>query len=371
MSMPPESDPSPKNGYQTSQSQPPIEPIGVATPPPPPPNYPYAAYPAPGPASKRAGVVSRVFGGLIGSVLLISIGMNIYFSIWFASIMAGPTESAYMEGDVDSRIVVIPIKGMIDSSTADFVHKVFKALRDDLPKAIVLRVDSGGGSVGASDRIWYEITQFKNETQVPVVASFGSVAASGGYYVAVPADYIMAEPTTITGSIGVIVEAFTVQELLNKIGVTPEIVIATEATKKDIFSPWRSWTEDDRQALRSILDSAYDRFVDIVAKGRSDLDLDSVKRLATGEVYTAREAKENKLIDGNGYLDAAIDKAKELAGIAVKVQPMVTVMSPPHNLGLLGSLSTATPNPNSITGRRIQQWVGELSTPRIEYRWVP
>jgi len=314
-------------------------------------------------------MMGRLVTGLITSVLLFSIGLNIYLGMWFVAVMSGPTESTYLSGDDRYRIVILPIKGMIDSDTASFVHDALKSLRKNKPLAIVLRVDSGGGGVAASDRIWHDLVSYMEESQVPVVASFGTVAASGGYYVAAPSDYIIAEPSTITGSIGVIAHMFTVQELLKKIGVTPEIIVATHAVRKDMLSPMRDWTEEDRRALRVILDSSYDRFIDIVAKGRENLSPEQVKRLATGEIYTSQQALENRLIDGHGYLGTAIDKACELAGISEDIEPLVTMMSPPRSLSLLGGLS-APVGLKSITSQGVRRWIGELGAPRIEYRWV-
>lgn len=359
----------PDDPNTASQTRSPVDPSGVLAPP----SYGPTYYPPPPPAAapKRGGIITRVLTGLVGSLLVMSVVLNIYLGAWFASMMAGPTEATYAEGDHDNRIVVLPIKGMIDSTTANFVHDALKALRENPPKAVVLRVDSGGGGVSASDRIWHEMVQFKEEVKVPIVASFGSIAASGGYYVAAPANYIFAEPTTITGSIGVIAQAMTVQELMKKIGVTPELIIATGSTKKDMLNPMRAWTDEDREALRRILDNAYNRFVDVVAKGRTALTLDQIKQLATGEVFTADQAVQNQLIDEQGFVDAAIEKAKDLAGIGADVAPWVTVISPPRSLSLLGALSTHRPGVESINAGQIRRWANELTAPHIEYRWIP
>ncbi len=331
--------------------------------PPPPPPVPVR--------SKTGGLLSRVLTGVITSVLFLSIGLNFYLGAWFASSMAGPSESTYTAGDWDRRIVILPINGMIDADTAKFVHQALKNLCEDPPRAVVLRVNSGGGSVAASDRIWHDVVTFKDQTRVPVVASFGSVAASGGYYIAAPADYIIAEPSTITGSIGVIAQAFTVQELLGKIGVKPELIVSTQSTKKDMLNPVREWTPQDRQMLRSILDHAYDQFVGVVEQGRRGLDKQQVQQLATGEVYTAQQAQANQLIDAQGYLDAAIVKARELAGIGQDEEPMVTIMSPPRGLSLFGAIRSPVTDPGSIGTPLIRRWLTDLSTPQIEYRWVP
>ncbi len=371
MSAPSDSNPPTPPDQEPPPHRPEIDPVGVLSPPLPPPRSGWSGYVPGGPPSKRTGIIGRVVTGLVSSLLLISIAMNIYLGTWFAAAMAGPSESTYTQGDKDKRVVILPISGMIDKSVASFVRHALEALREDKPRAVVLRVDSGGGSVAASDRIWHELVMFKEQAGIPIVASFGAVAASGGYYISAPADFIVAEPTTITGSIGVIAQAFTLERLLNKIGVKPELIVATGADKKDMLNPMRAWTDDDRHALRSILDQAHRRFIDIVAQGRANLNAEGVKRLATGEVYTSGQAQQNMLIDQQGYLDTAIAKAKELAGISPTEHPLVTIMSPSRSLSVWRALGTsAMPHPPAVTSGQVRQWIGELSTPHIEYRWV-
>lgn len=356
-------------GPSTAGSGGPSTPPGTQPPPPPPwwPPYP----PGPPPVSRRRQIFTRVVSGLITSTFIFSIVLNIYLVMMVASMFAGPSESTYAEGDRRRRIVIVPINGAIGDQTAKFVHAALKRLRDDPPKAVILRVDSPGGGVAASDRIWHELVQFKQETQIPLVASFGASATSGGYYISAPADHILAEPTTVTGSIGVIAQAFTLQELLHKVGITPEIVAATAATKKDRLNPMREWTDEDRAVLRKILDDAYERFVDVVAQGRQGrLTAEEVRALATGEVYTCAQAISNKLVDEQGYLDAAIAKAKELAGIPADVTPMVTTMAPSESLGWLGLLRGPGQDLDAVSGRQLRQWLQELMVPRIEYLHV-
>ena len=317
---------------------------------------------------RRAGVLGRVSRGLVGTLLLISLLMNFYLGAFFASAVSGPRESTYLDGDQENRIVILPIEGMIDDDTAKFVHTALTKLRDNPPKGIVLRVSSGGGGVSASDRIWHDLIAFKDEFDVPIVASFGTMAASGGYYVAAPADKILAEPTTITGSIGVIAQAFTVQDLLQKVGVQPEIIAATDATKKDLLNPMRAWTDTDRDTLRMILDDAYERFVEIVAAGRTSLTIEEVREIATGEVFTSAQALENKLVDAEGYMGDAIDAVKELAGIPSDVDPLVTKISQSTRFSWLGGMGGAIDAPIMISAHNIRRWIGELETPRFEYR---
>lgn len=358
--------------------RPPIDPTGSAAPPPPP-GPPANMWPPPPQHrddAKRSTVTHKVMTSLITSVLLISIVMNVYFAIFLAASMKpGAIEKVYDKGDTDQRIVIVPIDGLIDDSTAKFVRDAVHALREDAPKAIVLRVESGGGTVGASDRIWHELTRMQKDLSIPVVASFGSIAASGGYYVAAPADHIFAEPTTITGSIGVMANVFTVHEMLEKIGVSPEVMAATESSEKTVANDiTRAWTDKDRELVRHILDTARERFVEIVQQGRAGkMTPEQILEATTGKVFTAREALDGNLVDEEGYLDAAIDHAKKLAKIDAAIDPHVTIMEPVGGFGLLGLLGSnrGVKVDAPLSSRQIRRWLAELSAPRVEYRLGP
>jgi protease-4 len=326
-------------------------------PPPPPPGYGPMLF-AP-PPKRGGGVLARVGTALISTILIASIVLNVYLAILVASFTRGVHEQVYQAGDAKQRIVVLPIKGLIDDETFSQVRQSLDALKKNLPKAMILRVDSSGGYVSPSDRIWHALCEFKQETGIPIVASFGSVAASGGYYVATPADHIIAEPTTITGSIGVIAQAFTFQELLTKVGVKPEVIPSTQSTKKDVLNPLRDWTENDRVKIRLVLDHAYEQFVAVVVQGRKAvLSEAQVRELANGDVYTVDQAIENKLVDEKGYLDAAITKAATLAGLPTGAPPHVTVVTPPQKISLM-NLMAQTHDPRGA-GVDLNQAAGSL-----------
>lgn len=330
--------------------------------------------PPPPPRPRRGSFLGRVFTGLVTTVLVVSLLANFYLGMFFVSMTSGASELTYEKGDDDHRIAIVPVQGVIASDMANFIRTALKHLReaDPRPDAVVLRVVSPGGTISGSDEIWHELTKFKDETKIPIVASFGSLAASGGYYISAPSDYIVAEPTTITGSIGVIAQAFTIEELLQKVGVKPEVITATEATKKDMLDFTRAWTDADRTALRGLLDHGYERFVSIVQQGRPQQfkTVDDVKKLATGEVFTADKAKELKLIDSIGYLEDAIDKAGQLAKLPAGVKPTVTIIRQPASLfSLLGVSAPAQSQPRSFTPDDVRDMLSELGTPRLEYRW--
>ncbi|MEO0587048.1 MAG: S49 family peptidase, partial [Planctomycetota bacterium] len=202
--------------------QPPIDPTGVATPPPPPPGY-YPAPPAAAPAKGGLGsVFLRVGVSVLLSLFLLSVVANVYQGVLIASLTTGLQEARYAGTDSSQgRVVILPVEGVIDATMADYVRDAVDSLLADPPKAVILRVESGGGGVTASDQIWHELARLETEadTPIPVVASFGGIAASGGYYIAADADHIMLERTGITGSIGVIAQVPTVAGLLDKVGV--------------------------------------------------------------------------------------------------------------------------------------------------------
>ncbi|MSQ15916.1 MAG: signal peptide peptidase SppA [Dehalococcoidia bacterium] len=182
-------------------------------------------------------------------------------------------------------------------------------------RAVVLRVDSPGGGITPSDEIRNQVVKLKKESKKPVIVSMGSTAASGGYYVSAPADTIFANETTITGSIGVISIVPNLKGLLEKVGVTADVL--TSGPHKDTGSGLVPLEDDDRQILQSVVNDAYERFVDVVSEGRG-LDRESVRKLSDGRIYTGKQAKELKLIDEYGDLPEAIALAARMGGIIGK-----------------------------------------------------
>jgi protease-4 len=225
-------------------------------------------------------------------------------------------EEVIQEGPRTAKIVIVSINGIIDEQQAQDVYRQLKEAREDKTvKGVIIRVNSPGGTISGSDQIHNEITKYRDETNRPAVAFMQGVAASGGYYSSVACDEIIAEPTAITGSIGVIMEYLVLQQLLeNKLGINPIIVKA--GSKKDWPNPFQMPTEEQLKYMQErIISPAYKRFVQVVADGRSELTAEDVNRLADGSIYWADKALEEKLIDGIGYLSDAIDEVKTLADI--------------------------------------------------------
>jgi protease-4 len=208
-------------------------------------------------------------------------------------------------------VAIVRVEGPImDSSQAVAELEAFGD--NPMVKAIVVRIDSPGGGVAPSQEIYNAVKRVRKEQNKTVVASMGTVAASGGYYIAVATDRILANPGTLTGSIGVIMQMANFQELLEKVGVK-SVVIKT-GKFKDLGSPFRPMVEEERQLLEAVMDDTLSQFIEAVAEGRS-MDAAEVEQLADGRIFTGRQAKSVLLIDEIGDLHDAIKLAGELGGI--------------------------------------------------------
>jgi len=291
-------------------------------------------------------------------LIMMLIGVVAVFAAGQRSIF---TEEVIQAGPRTAKIAVITIQGIIDGEMAQDVDRQLKtAQKDERVKGLIIQVDSPGGMVSASDQIYNEILKYRKKTDKPVVAFMQGIAASGGYYASVACDRIIAEPTAITGSVGVIMGHFVLQELLEqKLGIQP--VIFKSGPKKDWPSAFQAVTEEQRQYIQNkLIIPAYERFVQIVADGRKSLTLDDVRRLADGSIYGAQEALDEKLIDGIGYFDEAIELALSLAGIQ---EAQVVEYRKPFSLaGFLSSRSAAFMKIDRAA-------LYELSTPQLLYLW--
>jgi protease-4 len=177
---------------------------------------------------------------------------------------------------------------------------------------VILEINSPGGGITASDIIYKKVLEFKDETNKKVIVSMQDVAASGAYYISAAADKIIAHPTTITGSIGVIMPLINIANLVAKYGIEDNSIKSGDM--KSIGSPLKKMSDDERKVLDDIVDEMYTRFVNIIAVGRN-MKIDNVRKLADGRIYTGKQALDNGLIDQLGYIDDAITLAKEIAGL--------------------------------------------------------
>ncbi|HET9131333.1 MAG TPA: signal peptide peptidase SppA, partial [Terriglobia bacterium] len=211
----------------------------------------------------------------------------------------------------EERIALIRVEGVI-LDAQQTISELKRYGENPLVKAIVVRIDSPGGGVVPSQEIHDAVKRIRDKQNKLVIASMGTVAASGGYYIAAATDRIVANPGTLTGSIGVIMELANVEGLMKKIGV--ESVVIKSGSHKDLGSPFRAMNVEDRTILQNVMDDVHSQFIEAVAAGRS-LEIKDVRMLSDGRIFTGRQAKAAKLVDELGDLNDAIKLAADMAGI--------------------------------------------------------
>jgi protease-4 len=297
---------------------------------------------------------------------------GLFFIALFAAMMMMSDGDGLM--GVGDRIAVIPVEGVIDDELAKNVNRHLKQYgNDSRVKAIILRVDSPGGGVSASQEIYREVKRIKDEKKKKVFVSMASVAASGGYYIACPADKIFANPGTITGSIGVIAEWFNFKELADWAKVKP--VVFKSGEFKDTGSPTRDLTDREKKYFQGMINELYQQFVSAVTEGRKgrggeagELTEEQIKKLADGRVYTGEGARKFGLVDEIGnYEDAVKDAAKQ---VGIKGDPqIVTPPKPREGISildlLLGAAKLRDISPSQLPGQ-----LGDLDTSvKFKYQW--
>jgi len=254
-------------------------------------------------------------------VLLGIIILGILLIVFFITVFAITYTSGNTVLAMGDKVAVVDTKGVIKDSTT-IIEQLLRFKKDKSVKAIVLRIDSPGGAVGPTQEIYEEVKKIREKKKVLV--SMGSLAASGGYYIACAADKIIANPGTITGSIGVIIEFGNMEELMKKIGFKSVIIKSGEY--KDVMSPFRSITDKEKTILRGVVDSVHSQFIEAVVEGRK-LKREDVAKIADGRIFSGEQAKALGLVDSLGNLQDAIGVASELAGI--KGEP--NVIYPPKD----------------------------------------
>jgi len=275
------------------------------------------------------------------------------------------------------KVLMIDIDGTISSALEtgfltrekSLVARVFERLEraaaDPWVKAVILRLDTPGGEVTASDIIYHEIHRFKERTDVPVVALMMSVAASGGYYIASACDLIVAHPSTLTGSIGVISIFPSVESLMAKVGVKVNVI--KSGPSKDSGSPFRDMTEDDKKIFQGIIDEYYEGFLAVVARGRKGkIPEAGLRTIADGRIYTAPQALKLGLIDALGYFDDAFGRARELA--ALKNAKLVSYTYFPRTKTNIYASRLGDFSP--LDAKVVESMLGALKT-GFYYLWLP
>ncbi len=291
-----------------------------------------------------------------------------------------PLVEETVEGEGDAKVLLMDVHGFLaDEPPASPLQlgappprvgmlvrvreELKKAAADRHVKAVVVRINSPGGTVTASDILFRELDQFKQKSRVPVIAVMMDVAASGGYYVALAADQIVAHPTTVTGSIGVLMLTLNAEGLMEKIGLTAATIKSGE--RKDMGSPFRALTQEERQIFQSVIDDLYRQFVAKVAERRK-IPLDTARGLADGRIYSAEQAQTLGLVDRVGYMPDALEIARRAAGIDAA---RVIVYHRPREY-------RATYYARSDSGGGLDATVAQLSAlmgtgPKFLYLWSP
>jgi protease-4 len=240
-----------------------------------------------------------------------------------------PLRELTLQGEGDQKVLVISISGIISTSpnqsflrsmpgmVQETVSQLKKAEKDDSIKSVLIKVDSPGGTVTAGDMLYHEIMAYKEKTGVKIVVCMMGTAASGGYYVSLPADTIMAHPTTITGSVGVIIMQPDISGLMEKIGVNMQV--RKSGDQKDMGSPFRAATPEEEELLKGVTSDLAHRFLSLVQKHRG-IDEPVLSEVASAKIYLAEDALRLGLIDGIGYLDDALEEARKIAGLPENVK---------------------------------------------------
>ena len=293
----------------------------------------------------------------------------------------GKLKEAIISGEGKDKVLLIDISGMLTTGKSSGIleepslparikEELTKAEEDEHVKAIVLRINTPGGSVTASDLVYHELTVFKKKRPVPVIASIMDLGTSGGYYIAMAADHIFAHPSTITGSIGVIMVTMNAEGLLEKVGVQPAAIVS--GPKKSMGSPFRPMNDEERAIFQGTIDHLFEQFLSVVKEGRPGLSMEQIRTVADGRIFTADIAKAKGLVDSIGYLEEAVDLAKKEANLEqAKVvtytrgggnrQNIYSRFDPPQ-IGPIGFPQVDTHSLfNILTG----------GTPQMLYMWMP
>ena len=287
---------------------------------------------------------------LIGIIVIAVIMVFFIGSIMLLTFMFRRETPSFALGD---KVGVVEVTGVI-SNSREVIRGIKHFVEDGGVKAIVLRVDSPGGGVGASQEIYREVVKARDVKTV--VASFGGVAASGGYYVACGADKIVANPGTITGSIGVVMQFANLEELFKKIGYKGYVI--KSGPHKDVGSPFREMKPEEKALLQEVIDTVHRQFVTAVAEGRK-LPVEKVTAIADGRIFSGEQARALGLVDELGNLEDTIDIAAQMAGI--KGKPVV-IYPRKRKPSLFDYLTQGI-------AQRLKEEVHETARPGLDYIW--
>ena len=349
--------PNPQQGYQQ-----------------PPPQPPFSAFPPPRPPRRRR----SVFGVLFTFMLVAALGLSLLVNMALigGNIMSADAELKVKEQFVshermsDNKIAIISVEGTIMSGDGFVKRQIDKAMKDDSVKAVVVRVNSPGGTITGSDYIYHHLCELAKDRDIPIVVSMGALAASGGYYVSMAVgdrpDTIFAEPTTWTGSIGVVIPHYDLSKLLTDWGIEQDSIASHRLKTMGSFA--KPMTEEERKIFQTLVDDSFTRFKDIIKAGRPKFKENSkaLDKLATGQIYNAEQAQKDGLVDKIGFEEDAIKRAIDLAGVS---EDDVTVIRYKPETSLASLLMGG----NARAGQIDLAALLDVASPRAYYlcTWLP
>ncbi|MGE4291707.1 MAG: signal peptide peptidase SppA [Desulfovibrio sp.] len=294
-----------------------------------------------------------------------------------------PLLEQVLEGSASEKVLLVEASGTVSdqprqgllgsrpSMVQEIVSRLKLAEKDDAVRAVILKINSPGGGVTASDILHHELTEFRKRTTKPVVALFMDVAASGGYYIALPADRIVCHPTSVTGSVGAVVFLPRVDGLLEKLGVNVDV--AKSGRNKDMGSPFRQSTEEERALAQTLINEMGGRFQRLVREARH-LDDAAMETVATARIFTAQQALELGLVDQLGYLQDAFAEARALAELPDDARLVAYRGAPQANDTPYNAASGPSPDRPALVDAGVLGAALEQSFPRqagVYYLWLP
>ncbi len=280
---------------------------------------------------------------------------------------------------VADKIAVIDVDGLMinkqkwgllgsgENPVSLFVEKLDRAHNDRHVKAVVLRLNSPGGTVAASDIMYHKLQEFKHKSGKPVVVCMLGVATSGAYYLACGCDGIVAQPSSVTGSIGTIIQTISFAGTMEKLGIKSEAIKSGEL--KDMASPLHDLSDEEREVLQGIITQFYEQFLEVVAEGRREIPEQKLRELSDGRVFTAKEALDEKLVDRVGYPDDAIAWAKEMAGVT-KARVVIYHRPVSYKPNIYGSEASVSSNVGVFLNVEMPEWLNSNGV-QFLYLWQP
>ena len=328
------------------------------------------------PSGKQRSFGRAIFSTLATTVLFLSLLINFYFLVIESAFSSGrgPQEIVVAGGASDEKIVVLPVEGLVSGPMVAEMERFLKLAEGDAKvKAVVVHVETPGGTVAASDEIYHRLVRFKEGRRLPLVVSMGSIATSGGYYISCAGDQIIASRSTLTGNIGVIFPRLNVSAMTERWGIVENTLTAPRDGYKNAGSPFQKPATRDSEYLQGLISQAYEQFKGVVAKSRGNKV--KINEVADGRIMSAEEAKQSGLVDQIGYLNDAVAAAASSAGLrnptVVRYQPVPSFWA--ALMGSSGDQDKAAPvGSMNVSGVKVEvnsRLLEELTTPRMMYLW--